>query len=667
MNYRREIDGLRAVAVLPVLFFHAGFQTFSGGFVGVDIFFVISGYLITSIILAEMQAGTFTLANFYERRARRILPALFVLIALCLPFAWLWLLPQDMKSFSQSLVAVSTFASNILFWRTSGYFDTTAKLNPLLHTWSLAVEEQYYLLFPLFVLLTWRFGKTWILKSLVVVFIISLALAHWGSTNKPVFTFFLLPTRCWELLIGGFIAFYFSLGYKQITNKWVNELGSLLGVVSVAYSIFSYDSRTPFPSLYTLVPTIGAALIIFFTTPQTSTGKLLGSKFFVGVGLISYSAYLYHQPLFAFAKYKSIDELSSQLIGLLAAATYFLAYLSWKYVETPFRNNQFINQKNFINFCILASFAFTLFGLIGHFSKGSFNRKLNPIDSLINAAANEIVKESNCWKLIESTKILTNPCLIGSPQFEKSFAIIGDSHAGSLVEELNKAANYENLSGFDFTYSECPPLMGGKSNKQVAATLACSNLREVFFTRMEKKELPGTLILHARWTIYIEQKRFDNKEGGIETGEKSIWITPRSNDLTYFDALKASYANSIRSMLKSGYKVILIYPIPEMGWLVPQKLGRIYSINNYLAPTDASTSYDVFKNRNARAYEALDSIGLHPKLIRIKPEDLFCNTFISNRCSAHINNSPLYKDDDHLSNEGAKMIVKEIMETLKNN
>ena len=139
MDYRREIDGLRALAVLPVILFHAGFQTFSGGFVGVDVFFVISGYLITSIILAEMEAGTFTLANFYERRARRILPALFVVMALCLPFAWLWLLPQDMKSFSQSLVAVSAFASNVLFWRTSGYFDTAAELKPLLHTWSLAV------------------------------------------------------------------------------------------------------------------------------------------------------------------------------------------------------------------------------------------------------------------------------------------------------------------------------------------------------------------------------------------------------------------------------------------------------------------------------------------------------------------------------------------------
>ena len=198
MKYRREIDGLRALAVIPVILFHAGFQSFRGGFVGVDVFFVISGYLITSIILAEKQTDTFTLINFYERRARRILPALFVVMFACLPFAWLWLSPQDMKSFSESLVAVSAFASNVLFWRTSGYFEAAAELKPLLHTWSLAVEEQYYVLFPIFIMLTWRLGKRLIFAMLAVVAIISLAAAHWGSVASQAATFFLLPTRGWE-------------------------------------------------------------------------------------------------------------------------------------------------------------------------------------------------------------------------------------------------------------------------------------------------------------------------------------------------------------------------------------------------------------------------------------------------------------------------------------
>jgi peptidoglycan/LPS O-acetylase OafA/YrhL len=208
MLYRKEIDGLRALAVMPVIFFHAGFTVFSGGYIGVDIFFVISGYLITSIILVELKSETFSIVNFYERRARRVLPALFLVVAVSLPFAWLWLSPLQLKNFSASLVAVSTFSSNILFWITSGYFDSAAELKPLLHTWSLAVEEQYYLFFPIFLVLTWRFGTRRVIALLVVFFIASLAVAQILVASKADFAFFLLPTRGWELLIGAFIAYY---------------------------------------------------------------------------------------------------------------------------------------------------------------------------------------------------------------------------------------------------------------------------------------------------------------------------------------------------------------------------------------------------------------------------------------------------------------------------
>jgi peptidoglycan/LPS O-acetylase OafA/YrhL len=202
VNYRAEIDGLRALAVLSVILFHAGFDGFGGGFVGVDVFFVISGYLITTIIISELNEGQFSLVNFYERRARRILPALFFTIILCIPFAWFWLLPSDLRDFSQSLIAVPIFSSNILFWRESGYFHAAAELKPLLHTWSLAVEEQYYIFFPLFLMFFWRLGKFWISALLSVVFVVSLAVAQWASVEMPEAAFFLLPTRGWELLIG---------------------------------------------------------------------------------------------------------------------------------------------------------------------------------------------------------------------------------------------------------------------------------------------------------------------------------------------------------------------------------------------------------------------------------------------------------------------------------
>ena len=197
MQYRPEIDGLRALAVLPVILFHAGFELFSGGFIGVDVFFVISGYLITTIIISEMAEDKFSIINFYDRRARRILPALFFVMAACIPFAWLWLTPTDLKDFGQSLVAVSSFSSNILFWRESGYFDGAAELKPLLHTWSLAVEEQYYILFPILLIFTWKLGLKWILILLSIVFLISLGLAQWSAYTIP-----LLPFICSQRELG---------------------------------------------------------------------------------------------------------------------------------------------------------------------------------------------------------------------------------------------------------------------------------------------------------------------------------------------------------------------------------------------------------------------------------------------------------------------------------
>lgn len=203
MKYRSEIDGLRALAVTSVILFHAGLNAVSGGYVGVDIFFVISGFLITSIILGEIQAGTFSIVNFYERRVRRILPALFFVMLVCVPFAWVLLSPYDMKYFSKSLTYVSIFLSNTIFYKQSGYFDAATELKPLLHTWSLGIEEQYYVFFPLLLILLWRYAKNYILHVLAVIFIISLLYAQYKVQIKPAAAFYLLQTRIWELMAGG--------------------------------------------------------------------------------------------------------------------------------------------------------------------------------------------------------------------------------------------------------------------------------------------------------------------------------------------------------------------------------------------------------------------------------------------------------------------------------
>ncbi|MDY0056754.1 MAG: acyltransferase family protein, partial [Methyloversatilis sp.] len=466
MDYRREIDGLRALAVQPVILFHAGFETCSGGFVGVDVFFVISGYLITTVILAELEQGKFSIVSFYERRARRILPALFLVILICIPCAWFWLLPSDLKDFSLSLAAVSVFASNILFWLKSGYFDTAAELKPLLHTWSLAVEEQYYVLFPLFLMLTWRLGKRSGIALLAVVFVISFAGAQWASLTKPAAAFFLLPARAWELIIGAFAAFYLSKANRKEFGKTAGEVGGWLGVALIVYAVFAYSKATPYPGFYALVPTIGTALVILFATPLTTVGRFVGNKAFVGIGLISYSAYLWHQPLFAFARHWSLLEPSPFLFAALSVAALVLAYLSWRYVETPFRKTSTVKRTQIFSYAALGTAVFFSLGLAGHlalnksvefwvakFPEDSRNlyRTLLIQDTEKNnyaAASDVIASEKNCRfnvSVLESgTESTIKRCYA---THGAGVLIIGDSHAIDLFGSVTSRFANDFLVG----------------------------------------------------------------------------------------------------------------------------------------------------------------------------------------------------------------------------
>ncbi len=361
MHYRSEIDGLRALAVLPVILYHAGLPGFPAGFVGVDVFFVISGYLISSILLNELQAGTFTLSGFYERRARRILPALFLVLATCLPLAWWLLLPHELEGFARSLIAVILFLSNLLFWQESDYFAAEAELIPLLHTWSLAVEEQFYLLFPLLLLLGWRLGKTRLTVLIVLVATLSLAFSEWLWRVDAGANFYGLPSRAWELMLGALAALY--LHQRPQPGGWLAQGLALLGLALVLGSAMLLDNSLPFPSLYALLPTVGATLIILFATPNNGAGKLLSLPPLVGVGLISYSAYLWHQPLLVFARIQPYREPDAWLLGTTAALSLLLAWLSWRFVERPFRVRQRFSRWGIFLLALLGSCTFLAIGV----------------------------------------------------------------------------------------------------------------------------------------------------------------------------------------------------------------------------------------------------------------------------------------------------------------
>lgn len=364
MTYRREIDGLRAIALLPVVFYHAGFLAFSGAFVMLDVFFVISGYLISSLILKELDNNTFSLLHFYERRARRILPVLFLVMLCCIPFAWHWLMPLELTMFSKSLVAVCLFSSNFLFWKESGYFEPANDLKPLLHTWSLAVEEQFYLIFPLFFLFAWKWKQKGLLTLVISASALSIGVMQWGTLNSPDANYYLLPGRAWEFLLGMLISLYIQpIQQKASTlSTWFSQIAAFLGMAMLITSLFTFNRYESFPSLYAFIPLLGTALIILFATPATLIGKVLCSRPLVGIGLISYSGYLWHQPLFAFARHALLKEPEPWIFGMLIIFNFILSYFSWKLVEQPFRRGRWISRDRLFRLGALFTLVIVLFG-----------------------------------------------------------------------------------------------------------------------------------------------------------------------------------------------------------------------------------------------------------------------------------------------------------------
>lgn len=333
MKYRPEIDGLRSVAVLPVIAFHAGFGFASGGYVGVDVFFVISGYLITTILLADIDARRFSLLRFYERRARRILPALFTVMTACFALGWVWMMQSQFLDLAEAMAATTLFISNILYWTEAGYFAAAAEENPLLHTWSLAVEEQYYLAFPpLLTLLMWA-GRRAALITVAAAAALSLALALLGPADQSA-KFFLTHYRIWELLAGSLCAFALAPH-----GPWASDALAGLGLALIAASMVLMDAATPFPH-FGLPPVLGTVLIVLFAAPGTYVARLLSLRVLVGIGLISFSAYLWHQPLFAFARIRAVFAPDPWLMAALAALSLLLAWATWALIEQPFRGAQ---------------------------------------------------------------------------------------------------------------------------------------------------------------------------------------------------------------------------------------------------------------------------------------------------------------------------------------
>lgn len=661
MEYRREIDGLRSLAILPIILFHAGLTFASGGFVGVDVFFVISGYLITSIIIAEQQKGSFSLLGFYERRMRRILPALFTMMLFSLPFAWLWLMPDDLKKFSTSVADVSLFISNITFLNQTGYFDTAAELKPLLHTWSLAVEEQYYLLFPVFLWKSWKIGRNKIIAIIATVAIISLFSAHWGAYNKPAGTFFLLPTRIWELLLGAITAFYLSSSNNRLNQSEIlNKYASIIGFSLIIFSICTFNKQTPFPSLYALLPTIGAALIILFADSKTMVGKLLGSKPLVAIGLISYSAYLWHQPIFAFARYRSLEEPNEILVFTLIVSTLSIAYLSWKYVESPFRSTATVGRRQIFLFGALGSVLFIIIGLVGQLHKGWMQRFTIPPNVVQSMESTSL--RTACDKNYDGKGWGIDFCSVGDTSKLPRVAVFGDSHSEAILPAFDAIGKKLGVNVVHLGLGGCPPLLGVDVLNGHFDFGVCKSLAERQYEYVKSNKI-NKVFLVSCWTLFTN---------GRYNGNELYYLGLNKHDQRSQETSRLLFEESFKRTIKAysdiGTEVYVLAQVPRQLVSAPQLYYRIYADSFNVSQRDhlikklsvPTTLHNELQQFTKSIF--CNTVDLKNENL-IELDNIFCD---ENTCAIGRDDASFYHDNNHLSDVGAHLVINEIMKYMIN-
>jgi peptidoglycan/LPS O-acetylase OafA/YrhL len=461
MRHRSDIDGLRALAVVPVVLFHARLLAVHGGFVGVDVFFVISGFLISSVIVEELARGEFSILRFYERRCRRILPALFAMFIGTSLVSAIVLMPPDLAAFGRSLLSSVLFVSNVYFWKDSGYFDGTAEFKPLLQTWSLSVEEQFYLFAPYLLLAISVFFKKRYLTLLVPIALASLGLSAWAVAHAPNAAYYVLPTRFWEILLGGLLAVGAKTGPRV---RGVRELLAGIGFAGVLGSSFFYSEATPFPGLAALVPCGGAALIIYAGLGGSSlVARLLGTRPLTFIGNISYSLYLWHWPLFALYRYRVARELSALEAGLLVLGSLVLGVLSWHFVEKPFRKQsnplgrRFIFAGSAAGALATATFAGTAM------ATGGLPFRVPGFETVDTGGQREYdtSSEGNCFLGDGQTHQDWggDKCFVTRGR-GPTVLLWGDSFAAHYVPGIKRHAAEMQADLLEYTLSACPPVFG---------------------------------------------------------------------------------------------------------------------------------------------------------------------------------------------------------------
>lgn len=625
MEYRRDIDGLRAVAVIPVVLFHLKGSWMPGGFVGVDIFFVISGYLITTVLLAELdETGRLSIARFYERRIRRIFPALFAVLGLSAVAAVLLFLPADLIAYARSLLWTAFFSSNMWFSTQGGYFTQPAATRPLLHTWSLAVEEQFYVLYPLFLVLVLRLGRRRFGAAIGAALLASLAMSIWAVDDHLKLSYFIAPTRAWELLIGAFLA----TGTLPAPRSAGLASGvGLMGLALIGLSLVWFNGSMPFPGAWALVPTVGAALVIYAgTNDQSLTHRLLGLAVVVGIGLLSYSLYLWHWVTIVFARYYVIRPLVDAERVLVLIASLGLAWLSWRFVERPFRGRAGVGTRTSVFAGAAVASGLVLAGAFALAHGTGLPQRFTPEALRLAAAENDYgPRFYRCMNSI---------CSIGAEGAEPSFMLWGDSHARALVPLFEERAKEAGLAGFMASWNGCPPLL--TLRRYEPGFESCTAFNNGVLDRIRTRHI-RMVFLHARWALYVEGARYKDEDG--EPAALSADLSTSDNA----QIVETLLDQTLDTLQQAQVRVVLIAGTPEVGINVPSALARSDARPMPLALAPSASD---FTARQGRALDIIRRVAGKHGVRVVYPHEPLCG---DQGCDIIRDQHPLYMDADHLS------------------
>ena len=657
-GYRRDIDGLRAIAIIPVVIFHAGFDFLPGGYIGVDVFFVISGYLITKLICSEMEARTFSFSRFYARRARRLFPALFVAALFTMVGGYLLFSPTDYTALAQSAIYATLSISNFLFWMQSGYFDADSIVKPLLHTWSLSVEEQYYLIWPALLFLLTRFASKWLLFFFMVSLVVASTVAaeivlsfDWSAA-----AYFLLPFRIAELAIGGALALF-----PIPLHRYRLVLGTLswTGLVMIAIAAISFDHNTPFPGINALLPCIGAAFVIAHKGSR-GAGRILSHPALVFLGKISYSWYLLHWPIVVFAIYylaRDLNTAESVAVFLLSA---MLATLSYYFVEQPFRSSKKQNRLSNPGFGLTCALLALLmvFGAANIWAYRGVPSRFgdrDDIQSLLDSMSKE--KERVLGEEFRRRQS-------SLPSNLKSIVVIGDSHASVLwraLAEWGLKNGYRVEKGSLSTRGGCPGLLNVFVHGDKGQSLQCNANKDEKIRRVAERE-HDIVVLASRWGLYTS--RVTALDPFPTQRPRSLTLSPDrtfSADLEESrNAFVAGLQATVDLFRSHGAHVIFFGQVPPLGPRLEPCISRQASAK-FVARNCAFAPFEEVYREVTWASETAKAMA-RPGFDIVDPMPLFCE---GTQCQYSKDGKMLYTDGDHISIHGGRMVVSAIAQLLK--